>query len=486
MNNHMDQVRKRFVLSASLSVFVLLAVLLTIINGLNFTMAAADADEITARLESRRGILERPELPPDAGDAGQAADRVQAPESAEASGAPEFQGNMPFSSENMSPGVNVPPESTPENVQPESTPENVPTENMSESAFPGNKSVNNPMKRPRGPRMGPMGPDSPELAASTRYFTYAFDENGESERIIFALNAVDEEEAEDWANSLRFRQATGWTRTTYRYRVYSDGEREYVSVIDQGRELLPSLRILLISVIGGLFSVLISYFVLLSVSERLFKPLKDADRKQNRFISNVEKDFKVPLTILAADVEILEKENGESEQSQSMRRQIKKMTALVRNLFTLALFDQENLETADLNLSEFARAAVDGWREKYEAKGISLTAETEDDVMITGDGASIAAVLEELLDNALKFGKTFGNLSVKKREKRVEIRMDNDTDLPPQGMEEIFDRFTRLENAKDKPGAGLGLSHVREIVRAHNGRISARTADGVFSLRIRL
>ena len=263
MNNHMDQVRKRFVLLASLSVFVLLAVLLTIINGLNFTMAAADADEITARLESRRGILERPELPPDAGDAGQMVDRVQAPESAEASDAPEFQENMPS-------GVNVSPESTPENVQPE---------NMSENAFPGNKPVNNPMKRPRGPRMGPMGPDSPELAASTRYFTYAFDENGESERVIFALNAVDEEEAEDWANSLRLRQATGWTRTTYRYRVYSDGEREYVSVIDQGRELLPSLRILLISVIGGLFSVLISYFVLLSVSERLFKPLKDAYRK---------------------------------------------------------------------------------------------------------------------------------------------------------------------------------------------------------------
>ena len=458
--NRMDQVRKRFVLSAVLSIFALLAVLLTIINGLNFTMAAGDADRITGRLENRQGVLERPELPRDMTQ-NPARNVTRNPDSAAASGTAQPPENMP--------------------------PEDIPPEDMaSESAPPEDMPGNDPGKRAHGPRVGPMGPDSPETAASIRYFTYAFDSDGQSECIVFALSAVDEEEALAWAQSLRLRQKTGWTRTTYRYRVYSSGGREFVSVIDQGRELLPSLRILLISIIGGLLCVMISYFALLAVSRRLFRPLEEADRKQERFISDVEKDFKVPLTILDAEVELLEKEHGETEQSQSMHRQVKRMAALVKDLSTLALFDRSELEPTELNLSDFARAAVDGWREKYTAKGLSLTSEIEDHVMITGDGASIAAVLEELLDNALKFGKSAANLSVKTQENRVEILMSNDTDMAPRSMEEVFDRFTRLENAKDKPGTGLGLSHVREIVRAHNGRADAKTANGMFLLRIRL
>ena len=68
----------------------------------------------------------------------------------------------------------------------------------------------------------------------------------------------------------------------------------------------------------------------------------------------------------------------------------------------------------------------------------------------------------------------------------VNTVLSNDTDLPPKSVEQVFDRFTRLDNAEGVPGAGLGLSHVKEIVRAHNGRISAKVADGVFSVRVSL
>lgn len=331
-----------------------------------------------------------------------------------------------------------------------------------------------------------MGPDSPETTASTRYFTYAFDENGNSERIAFQLSAVSEEDAETWADSLRRTQQTGWTRTTYRYRVYHSGGWDFVTVIDQGRELLPSFRILIISVIGGLLGVAVSYLFLLSVSERLFKPLEEADRKQKRFIADVEKDFKVPLTVMDADAEILEKEHGETEQTLSIHRQIRRMASLVRDLSALAIFDDEDFEAAELDLSGFARAAADTWRGKFAEKGMSLATEVGDGIAVQGDGASLAALFEELLDNALKFGKSAATLSVKQDNNRVEIVLSNDTDLPPKSVEQVFDRFTRLDNAEGIPGAGLGLSHAKEIVRAHNGRISAKVADGTFSVRVSL
>lgn len=479
--NSMEQVRKRFVLFAALSIFALLAALLCVINGVNFTMAAADADEITLALAERKGAFERTQPPPDAGQT--PSDTVEPPppdtETAEAS----FIGpQLPDNAEQTAtPDNAAPADKTEEAVLPDvDAPQNQPPDKPSTSGRTGRE------PRKRGPRIGPMGPDSPETVSSTRYFTYAFDESGNSEKIAFALSAVDEEEAVSWADSLRRVQRTGWTRTTYRYRVYHSGGWDFVTVIDQGRELLPSFRILIISVIGGLLSVAVSYLFLLSVSERLFKPLEDADRKQKRFIADVERDFKVPLTVVDADAEALEKQNGETEETRSIHRQARRMAALVKDLSALAIFDSQEFEASELDLSGFARAAADGWRDKFREEGIALTTEIADGVTVQGDGASIAALLEELLENALKFGKDYAELSVSQEGGRVEILMKNGADLPSKSVEQVFDRFTRLENAKDAPGVGLGLSRVKEIARAHNGRVSAKTADGAFTLRVSL
>ena len=464
----MEKVRKRFVLFAALSIFALLAALLCVINGVNFTMAAADADEITLTLANRNGAFRGARTPPDSGT-----DESPPPEIAEAS----FIGpRRPDREESTA---------APDSVEQSAAPDANAPQNQSPDK-PSNSDRAGRERRKRAPRIGPMGPDSPETVSSTRYFTYAFDESGNSEKIAFELSAVSEEDAEAWADSLRRVQQTGWTRTTYRYRVYHSGGWDFVTVIDQGRELLPSLRILIISVIGGLLSVAVSYLFLLSVSERLFKPLEDADRKQKRFIADVERDFKVPLTVVDADAEALEKERGETEETRSIHRQARRMAALVKDLSALAIFDDAEFEASELDLSGFARAAADGWREKFHDKGIALTTRVSDGVTLRGDGASMAALLEELLENALKFGKAYEDLSVSQENGRVDILMKNGADLPSKSVEQVFDRFTRLDNAKDAPGVGLGLSRVKEIARAHNGRVRAKAADGAFTLRVSL
>ncbi len=490
--NSMEQVRKRFVLFAALSIFALLAALLCVINGVNFTMAAADADEITLALAERKGAFDRTQPPPDAGQTPSDTVEPPPPGISEAS----FVGpQLPNNAEETAALDNASPDGAEQSAVADAAPADKPEEAVLPDAdAPQNQPPDKPSTsgrtgrepRKRGPRIGPMGPDSPETVSSTRYFTYAFDEDGNSEKIAFALSAVDEEEAVSWADSLRRVQRTGWTRTTYRYRVYHSGGWDFVTVIDQGRELLPSFRILIISVIGGLLSVAVSYLFLLSVSERLFKPLEDADRKQKRFIADVERDFKVPLTVVDADAEALEKERGETEETRSIHRQARRMAALVKDLSALAIFDSQEFEASELDLSGFARAAADGWRVKFADEGIALTTKIADDVTIQGDGASMAALLEEILENALKFGKDYAELSVSQEGGRVEILMKNGADLPSKSVEQVFDRFTRLENAKDAPGVGLGLSRVKEIARAHNGRVSAKAADGAFTLRVSL
>ena len=402
----MNKVRKQFILYAMLAIFILLAVLLTVINGVNFTMAGEDADQITQMLSGNRGSF-----------------------------AP--MGDPGTQQEDFG-------------------------------------------------RFGPMGPSAPDMAASVRYFTYAFDDSGNAKQVAFSISAVSEQEAADWAGSLLNRQGTGWSRGTYRYRVYVSEGRTFVTVIDQGRELLPSYRILIISLIGLVLGLAVSFAALTLISRRLFKPLEEADRKQKRFIADVEKEFKVPLTIINANTEVIERRDGGSPQIQSINRQVRKMTALVKDLGSLSVFDEKDLPLSPVDVSALTNAAADMYREKFLRRDLTLETDVEPGVSVRGDAESLRRMTEELLDNALKFSRTRACLTVRRENDRVIITQTNDTELPKGGADQVFDRFIRLDNARELPGAGLGLSYVKDIVKAHNGRVSARVDDGVFTLRIYL
>lgn len=166
----MNKAVRKFAVTAEFAVFILLAVLLSVINVVNFAMASDDADMITQRIAEGNGILGRDKKP-------------------------------------------------------------------------DNKIKNNgfdDLFRPNGTGgFRNMGPNSPEMNFSIRYFTYAFDKDGNAHKIIMNMSAVDEVQAEKWAKSL-LGSSTGWSNVNYRYRVFEKDGLTYVTVIDQGRELLPS------------------------------------------------------------------------------------------------------------------------------------------------------------------------------------------------------------------------------------------------------
>ena len=408
----MNKAEKKFRFYAILVIFVLLTVLLAVINGANFTMAAQDADRLTQTLAERQGSFER------------------------------------------GPGL---PEGTPRQT--------------------GGKNF----------RMGPMGPDSPEMNASLRYFTFAFSETGEqAQTVAFHISAVTEDDARTWASGL-LREHTGWTRGTYRYRVYDKDGSTYVTVIDQGRELLPSFRILTISAVGEALVLLIAWFVLLWIGRKLYAPIEEADRKQKSFIRNAEREFRLPLTIIGGNTELAERLHGPDEETRSTRRQLGKLNELVGELGRLGIFDGESGKPATVPVSELLKSILDGAAEGFASRGVTLKTEIAPGVTLTADPEAMRRMLGELVENALQYALTNASFTLKQENGYVLIQTENDTELPDGSAEQAFDRFTTLENAKDRGnGAGLGLSYVKEIVKAHKGRASAAVSGGIFTLRITL
>lgn len=350
--------------------------------------------------------------------------------------------------------------------------------------FPENNSdMGNTNTEKQFRRMGPMGPDSPDMRSSLRYFTYAFDKDSNAKLVSMHISAVDDDEALEWARGLVNEKGTGWTRTTYRYRVYKENKITYVTIIDQSRELVPSYRILKISVIGEITCLLISFILLSFIGRKIFEPLEEADRKQKRFIANIESDFKVPLTVVNADTELIERESGASDHTRSINRQIRKMTELVKDIGSLAIFEENSKKITKVNLSSTLSFEIDQKHNKYREKGVELTCDIDNDVLIDAEDNAIKQMLSEICENTFKYSVKTVQFNLKMNNDRITLAVKNDTDLPDGNVDQVFDRFTTLSNANDT-AIGLGLSHVKYVVYAHNGRVTAKVKNGMFELTI--
>ncbi len=420
----MNKAQQKFRLYAILVMFALTTALLAVINGMNFTMAASDADEITQRLADRYGVIDRAGSLPGDGQ----------------------QGDAP-----------------PEEWQ------------------PGER-----QQRPgRGDfRFGPMGPESPEMDASLRYFTFSFDKDGAARTVVFNMSAVTEDEAREWARGL-LSGDTGWTRGIYRYRVFNVRDTTCVTVIDQGRELLPSFRILIISAAGEALFLVIGYILLIFIGKKVYAPIEEADRKQKGFIKNANREFRLPLTIIEGNVELSERRYGPDDQTRSTRRQIGKLNELIDRLGSVGLFDEGDASKSDVPLSEYFEATLDREKEKFASRGIEVESRIEPGVSVSADPDAMNGMIGEIVENACRYAKTHASFTLARENGYVLIETANDTDLPDGQVNQAFDRFTKLENAS-ADAAGLGLSLVKETVKAHSGRASASVEGGEFRLRITL
>ncbi|MBR5410642.1 MAG: HAMP domain-containing histidine kinase [Clostridia bacterium] len=333
--------------------------------------------------------------------------------------------------------------------------------------------------------MGPMGPGSPETEKSVRYFTVAFDTDGKAETVAFEMTAVTESDAQTWARSL-LSGDHGWTKGTYRYRVYRFADRTYVTVIDQGRELTLAYRILTISAIGFLAAMLLSFLVLRLAADKFLGPVEDADRKQKQFIARAKRDLKEPVDAIAASNGNLERALGENEDTKNIARQVKKLGTLAGRLGALTLFDEEDLTRSETDLSALVLKNADRAREKYAARPVAFETDVPAGIVLNADEAVLDKALWELADNTLKFAVSRAKIGLQASEGRVTVVCENDTTLKPGSYEAAFDRFVRLSNADALPGVGLGLPLVRDAAAAHNGRVKAEVKDGLFTVTLTL
>ena len=327
---------------------------------------------------------------------------------------------------------------------------------------------------------------SVETPFETRYFTVTVDENGEvTDCDLDRIAAVDEETAEEYTQTAQQKNKTTGFQGIYRYRVTETEDGAKYVFLDCRREI-SNFRTVLVTTISVSLLGLAAVFVLVVIFSRMvFRPVEESIQKQKRFITDASHELKTPLTIIDANIEVMEMESGESQWTKSTRKQIQRLSGLVQQLVTLSRLDEEKglEEKCEFNLSEAGSECVQPYESLAQTREKNLTLNIEEDITYTGDERSIRQLAGILMDNAVKYSSENGNitLTLKKKGKKIFLEVYNDADDLPQGkLDVLFERFYRLDSSRNSGtgGSGIGLSMAKAIVQAHKGKITAENKNG--------
>ena len=200
-------------------------------------------------------------------------------------------------------------------------------------------------------------------------------------------------------------------------------------------------------------------------------------------------DLRSPLTRLRARLEAayLDVEAGKGDPTQAIAQALDDTDGVLKTFgAVLAIARLQAAGTAPdpvlFDPSELAADISELYEPLCEDKGIDFAAELARDLTVRGNREFMAQALANILDNAVKYTPAGGAIMLRVRRRssgEVEFSVtDTGPGVPDEDRERVVERFVRLENSRNEPGAGLGLSLVGAVAEAHGGRLELDEGPG--------
>ena len=226
--------------------------------------------------------------------------------------------------------------------------------------------------------------------------------------------------------------------------------------------------------------------------ERAYRKLTELDQLKGNFISNVSHELRTPLTkikgfnalLAAGDLGPLT--SDQQQAVEVMGRGVNELERLVGDLiqFATGARGQMVLRTASVPVAEVLESAVSAVRDRAAAMDLALTCHPPaPGVCLIADPEKLRWVLDQLLDNAIKFTPAGGRVDAGAEPSGSRVRIwvaDTGTGIDEDRLPELFEPFHQLDGTttRRRGGTGLGLALVKMIAAAHQGTASVETRLG--------
>ena len=217
--------------------------------------------------------------------------------------------------------------------------------------------------------------------------------------------------------------------------------------------------------------------------DRMLARLESSFEAEKQFASDASHELRTPTAVIIAQCAALDKE-GLSEKDykngiSAIERQAKKMSSLINQLLSITRFEQGRAKTCfeRADLSELVSVVCEEMSSvRPEA---ALSCDVEENIYAGIDVALMSRLIENLLENAFKYGGGEVRVTLRREDGKIKLRVsDNGGGIPPEELPKIWQRFYRSDKSRSSGGLGLGLSLVKQIAALHNAEITAESSPG--------
>lgn len=221
--------------------------------------------------------------------------------------------------------------------------------------------------------------------------------------------------------------------------------------------------------------------------DQLFQRLEKSFESEKQFASDASHELRTPVSIIKGACEYAEKYDETPEERQEtiamIHRQADKMSQLISQLLSMTRLEQgtEPTRLEQVNLNSLIRTLCK--EQGYDPGRVTL--ELDEDSMAEADPTLMTRLVQNLVENGLKYSGPDGHVWVSVRQSGGEILLevrDNGVGIPAEEQEKIWQRFYRADTARSgEGGAGLGLSIVQQIAQLHGGCMTLESVPRVGS-----
>ena len=216
--------------------------------------------------------------------------------------------------------------------------------------------------------------------------------------------------------------------------------------------------------------------------------LEKNEEARRRWVADISHEIRTPLAVLRGEIEAIQDgiRQPTPEALASLHSEVLHLGRLVDDLYQLALSDVGAMtyRKESLDLAPALRGAVEAFRPEFDRKGIVLDLQLPEakGCRVFADAERLHQLFGNLLDNSLKYTDRGGTLEIRlacEGAKATTLFRDSAPGVPEADLERLFERLYRVEGSRSRAtgGAGLGLAICRNIVEAHEGRITARSSN---------
>lgn len=213
------------------------------------------------------------------------------------------------------------------------------------------------------------------------------------------------------------------------------------------------------------------------------------EEKRNELITNVAHDLRTPLTSIIGYLDIVNTHSGLSDEQKKKYTGIAytkavRLQAMIEDLFSFTKLscNKMPIKKTRLDIVKLIQQEIDEFYPNFEDNELKCEFHTDNvSYIISADGALIARAFENLIGNAIKYGRTgkLIKIDISGTKTTVKVAVTNYGNvIPEQNIPFVFDQFYRVDASRneDTGGTGLGLSITKAIIEEHGGKIHAKSS----------